>query len=319
MKLQFVTFSFLTLFSTQVLALQCGETVSGRVVMTEDLDCSGYAGYAALRLKDDAVLAGKGHKIISPNTQVGVYAEGNLIKVKDVEISGNENLIGVQGYNVVRFVLDNVTANDMYVGVDYYTETDYDCDRLKVVDSDLSRNAYGAKVISPNCEYSPRFLNTDFSDSKQFAMNLSAQKLNIREIQSNIYDRSARGLLLSAKNRILVEGLNLADAQIEGTQIYAYGAARFVGRELSLGNNSAEGINLYDIADVDIKDSEIVNSVYAIKVANDKVATDLKIARTTTSGSSALGLLVTSYGSTKFSNIDLTRNDDLDYVQISNQ
>lgn len=319
MKLQIAALSFFAILSTQAFALQCGETISSRVVMKEDLDCSSFSGYAALRLDQSAVLIGNGHKIISPNTTVGVYAEGNIVRIRDLKIIGGVNAIGVQGYNVERLVLDRVVASDMYIGVDYYTEVGFDCDRLRVVDSDLSRNSYGAKVVSPNCEYSPRFLRTDFSDSKEFALNLSAQKIRVREIHSNIFDRSTRGLLLKGKELIFLEGLDLASTQIDGTQVYAYGSEKFVARNMIVGSNSSEGLHLYDIADVNISNLQATNADVGIKVANDQVATDLKIVRTTTSGSSSIGLLVTSYGQTKFSNININRNNDFDYAVINNQ
>jgi hypothetical protein len=288
--------------------------------MTSDLDCSAYSGFSALNVKGNGILKGQGHKVISPNTSVGIYAEGQAIKIMDVEIQGSASAIGISGYNVVRLVVDNVKASGMNIGVYYYTEVDYDCDRLKVMDSDLSGNNFGAKVSSPQCEYFPRFLRTDLSNSYVYALNLSAKKIKIKEIQDNIYDGSANGLMLKATESITVSGLDLASAQIDGTQIFAYQSPQIKMNDVKVGNNQSEGIHLYDIADIELNKVEAVGSGVGIKVATDQVASKLVVANSKTSSNSAAGLLVTSYGPLKLQSINISnKNSFLDGVSIQNQ
>lgn len=308
---------FLSVFSAPAFAIQCGETITSTVKLTQNLDCSSYSGFAALSLKGNGILKGQGFKVISPNTNVGIYAEGQTIKVLDTEIVASSSATGIMGYNVVRLVVDNVKATNMNIGVDYYTDVDYDCDRLKVVDSNLSQNNYGAKVISPKCEYFPRFARTDLSGSYQYALNLNAKILRIREVQDNIYDGSANGLLLKASESIFVEGLDLAAAQIDGTQIMAYSSPKIDIKNVKVGENQSEGIHIYDVADVTLKKVEAVNSGVGIKIANEQVNSSVKVSQSSTSGNS-IGLLVAKYGSAQFNSVNVSQgNAFADAVSIA--
>ena len=158
--------TILLLGSYSASALECGDSIYEDTVMQADLDCSDYSGFAALEVKGDAVLNAKGHTITSPNTSVGIYAEGGLIKIKNLNLQGAPGSIGIMGYNVRKLVVNKTKASDMFIGVDYYTSDDYDCDRVRVSNSDLSANDYAVRVNSPNCEYTPRFVNSDFSSSR---------------------------------------------------------------------------------------------------------------------------------------------------------
>lgn len=314
------TLLLLSVFSFPAFALQCGDTVTTTVKMTKDLDCSSYSGFAALNVKGNGILKGQGKKIISPNTSVGIYAEGQTVKIMDVEIQGSTEATGISGYNVVRLVVDNVKASGMNIGVNYYTEVEYDCDRLKVVDSDLSGNNIGAKVVSPQCEYFPRFARTDFSNSYQWALNLQAKKLRIREIQDNTYDGSANGLSLKASETITVDGLDLASAQIDGVQISAYNSPQIKITDVTVGNNQSVGIDLYDVADIEIRRTEAVGAGVGIKVATEQVSSKLLVQNSKTSQNGTAGLLVTSYGAKKLQSIDISKkNSFLDFVSIQNQ
>jgi hypothetical protein len=308
-----------TLVSSSAFALNCGDTITTHVKLKNDLDCSSFSGFAAVILRGDGKLDGMGRKIISPNTSVGVYAEGNQIRVSDLKIEGAPEATGVLGYNVVRLVVDRVEARQMNIGVDYYTEVDYDCDRLRVSNSDLSGNNYAAKVIAPKCEYVPRFINNDLSNSAVTALNLSAKRLRIRDIQGNIFNGSVNGLSLKSSEQTLVEGLDLSSSQISGTQIYAYSSNELVIRNVITGE-AQEGIHVYDVKNVSIKNTEAVNNEIGIKVANDSVSTDLRIAQSKTEGNVQFGVLVTSFGSVKFSQISLPKNNEFaDTVAVFGQ
>ncbi|WP_372655705.1 hypothetical protein, partial [Halobacteriovorax sp.] len=190
--------------SYSVNALECGDSIEVDTVMTSDLDCSNYNGFAALEIKGDAVLNAKGHTISTPNTSVGIYAEGGLIKIRNLTIEGAPSAIGVMGYNVRKLVVNKTTAVDMFIGVDYYTADDYDCDRLRVSNSNLSSNEYGVRVNSPKCEYTPRFVNTDFSYSKSYALNVSAKIIRVNGVLGNDFSSSANGLLLHSQEKTAI-------------------------------------------------------------------------------------------------------------------
>lgn len=307
------------LFSTSAMAINCGDTITSTVRLKKDLDCSNFSGFAALILRGDGKLNGMGHKIISPNTSVGVYAEGNQIRVNNLKIEGAPTATGIMGYNVVRLVVDNVEARQMNIGVDYFTEVDYDCDRLRVSQSDLSGNNYAAKVVAPQCEYVPRFIGNDLSNSAITALNLSAKRLRIREIQGNILDGSTHGLSLTSSEQTLVEGLDLSSSQISGTQIYAYSSNNVIIRNVITGE-AQEGIHIYDAKNVLIQNTESINNGIGIKVANDSVATQLRIGQSKTQGNASFGVLVTSFGAVKFSQIALPKNNQfLDNVAVLGQ
>lgn len=307
----------LSLLSTSAMALTCGETLTSAVKMTEDLDCSGYEGYSALTLSENAVLKGGGHKIITPNTAVGIFARGNIIKVKNVTIEGAETAKGVEGYNVKKLILNKVTARDMNMGVDYYSEDNADCDRLRVSNSDLSSNNYGARVYAPNCEYNSRFINSDFSDSKITALNVQAKIVRILGKHNSNFDGSAHGFNLKGLEKVVIKDLDLSDSQIDGTQIFVHESDKVKIIDTVLGNANV-GVHIYNSDTVIINRTEVVDSNIAVKVATDNKATNLVVKNSETAGNN-LGVLVTSYGSTKFSNIDLSKRNIFDYVSVQNQ
>ena len=305
------------LMSASAFAVNCGDTITTKVELTEDLDCSSHTGYSALTLRGDGVLNGKGFKIITPNTNVGIYAEGNLIKVKNVVIEGNAQARAVQGYNVKKLVLNKVTANFMNMGVDYYSESNADCDRLRVSNSDLSSNNIGAKVFAPNCTYNSRFINSDFSNSSSTALVVSAKIVRVKGKHNSIFDGSANGLSLKGTEKVIIRDMDFSDSQITGTQIFVQSSKLVKVVDTVLGN-SDEGLHVYDSEEVIVNRSEVINANIGIKVANDRVPTSLDVKNSETGGNN-IGLLVTSFGSTIFSNIAIDENNTLDFYSIQNQ
>lgn len=303
-------------------ALECGQILSETTAMSEDLDCSNYEGYSALRLTGEMVLRGNGFKVISPNTQVGIYAEyGGKVKVRDLEVQGNSESVGVVGYRVDKLVVKNVKVSDVRIGVDYYAEADFNCDRLKVVDSELTSNQYAIKVFSPNCDYTPNIKNTDLSFSKNYALNIIAKRVRVSGFKSNVFDGSTNGVFLSGSEIVAIVDLDLADAQIDGTQAFIYNSGRVNIRRSSFGNNYSEGLHIYDAADVRITDVDVRNSGVGIKVATEKVATNFVGRRISSTGNSTAGVILTSFEDVKFSNITFKerQNNIEDVVNIANQ
>ncbi len=315
--MKLLTITALNLISLSAFALNCGDTITTEVKMTEDLDCSAHSGYSALSLRGEAILQGNGHRIITPNTTVGIYAEGDTIRIRNVKIEGSETAKAVEGYNVKKLILNKVIATDMYMGVDFYSEDDQSCDRLRVSNSDLSHNTYGARVNAPSCDYSPRFINSDFSYSKQVALSLSAKKIRILEKHNSIFDGSANGFNLKATEKVVIKDMDLSNAQIDGTQVFIYDTKLVRIVDSTLGN-AAEGIHVYDAEEVIIKRSTILSAGVGIKIANDRKATKLLMRHTETEANN-IGALVTSYGSTKFSEINIDDSNLFDYISVQNQ
>jgi len=305
------------LISASAFAVNCGDTITTKVKLTEDLNCSTHNGYSALTLRGNGILNGKGFKIITPNTNVGIYAEGNLIKVKNVVIEGNAQAIGVQGYNVKKLILNKVTANFMSMGVEYYSESNADCDRLRVSNSDLSSNNIGAKVFAPNCSYNSRFINSDFSNSGSTALVVSAKIVRILGKHNSVFDGSTNGFSLKGTEKVVVKDMDLSDSQISGTQIFVQSSKKVRVVDTILGN-SDEGLHVYDSEEVIVNRSEVINANIGIKVANDRVPTSLDLKNSETGGNN-IGLLVTSFGTTTFSNIAIDNNNVLDFYSIQNQ
>lgn len=309
--------ALLSTLSFSAFALNCGDTITTITEMTSDLDCSNYTGYSALTLRDDAILRGNGFKLISPNTSVGIYAEGNLIKVKNLTIEADATAKGVEGYNVQKLVLKNVTANNMNMGVDFYSEDYASCDRLKVVDSDLSSNNYGARVNAPSCDYTPKFINSDFSNSQITALKLSAKIVRILGKHNSVFDGSAHGFDLKGVEKVVIRDIDLSNSQIAGTQIFVY-STEFVKIKNTIVGNAQEGIHIYDANEVKIVNTEAINAGVGIKVANDQAATVLEIKGSETAGNN-IGALVTSYGSVPFTAIAVDENNVFDYISVQNQ
>ncbi|MAZ47441.1 MAG: hypothetical protein CME65_02695 [Halobacteriovoraceae bacterium] len=302
------------LWSLSTFAINCGDTITSKTVLEEDLDCSSYQGFAALTLRGDAILQGRDHKIISPNTSVGIYAEGNDIRVRRTIIEVSESAIGVMAYNVSKMVVNNSDISNARIGVDYYTEDEFACDRLRISNSTLVNNTNAAKVNAPNCEYTPRFVNNDFSSSKGFALDLVSKKIRIVEKQGNNFYGSANGLLLSASERVTVAGIDLSDDQIAGTSVYVYSSNEVRLRNLTLGNTE-EAIHIYDSSNIKIRKASISNTDIGIRVTNDQSDTDLLIARSDVSGD--IALLVSGYGSAVFNQVEL-KNSVFDGSMIEN-
>ncbi len=308
-------------YSASANALECGDSIEVDTVMEADLDCSSYSGFAALEIKGDAVLNAKGHSINTPNTSVGIYAEGGLIKIKNLDLSGAPGAIGIMGYNVRKLVVNKTTARDMFIGVDYYTSDDYDCDRVRVSNSDLSDNDYAVRVNSPNCDYTPRFVNSNFSNSKEYALYLTAKKIRINGLLDNDFTGSSNGLLLQSFEKTVIVNLDLSNSDIQGTQVFAYESPLVKIKDSQFGNNAGEGVHLYDINKVIMRRVSSINSGVGIKIANDRVGTEFKGRKITTNGNDIAGLILSSSNDIKFSSIDLPEesNSILDFLLIDNQ
>jgi len=293
----------LTLLSTGTYALECGDSLSADTVMEQDLDCSNYEGFAALSLSGDMILNGNGHKIISPNTYAGLYTETGKVKVKNLEIAGKADGVGIMSYNTRKLVVKNVTATDMFIGVDYNVSEDFDCDRVKIKGSNLSSNEYGVRISSPLCSFAPNILDSDFSFSKSYALNITANKIRINGLKSNTFDNSSNGLLLSGSEKVVVKNLDLSESGIDGTQVFSYSSGLVRIKDSKFGNNSYEGIHIYDAQKVVIRRVEAHNSGVGIKVVNENVATEFLGRKIASSGNETAGLLIDSSTSVKFSSI----------------
>ena len=77
-------------------------------------------------------------------------------------------------------------------------------------------------------------------------------------------------------------------------------------------------LHVYDSEEVIVNRSEVINANIGIKVANDRVPTSLDLKNSETGGNN-IGLLVTSFGTTTFSNIAIDNNNVLDFYSIQNQ
>lgn len=291
---------------SNVYALNCGDTITTTVKLESDLDCSDYTGFAALIIKENGILQGNDFSVISPNTSAVIYAEGGDIRVRRTNIVGSENNIGVMGYNVQKLVVNKSNIDGAYIGVDYYTEDSFACDRLRVSNSNVRGNEFAVRVNAPNCDYVPRFVNNDFSNSKNFALNITSKRIRLVEKQNNIFTGSSNGLLLKSDELIRIKDLDLSDAQIAGSLIYVYSSQKLVVNGAKLAN-AYEGIHAYDVAEVKIKNVLAENMEVGIKVVNESVDTDLKIKNSETNNNN-IGVLISRFGNALFTEVDLVGN-----------
>lgn len=305
-------FLLVSLSVFQVFALNCGDSITGKVQLEEDLDCSNYSGFSALSISGNAILQGNGHSIISPNTNTVIYAEGNDIRIRRTNIVGSANNIGVMGYNVQKLVVNKSTIDNAFIGVDYFTEDNFACDRLRVSNSNARGNQYAVRVNAPNCDYVPRFVNNDFSNSQIYALNLSSKKIRLIEKQNNNFSGSANGLLLNASELIRIKDLDMTNTGIAGSLIYAFQSAKLVvnGAKLS---GAYEGIHAYDVADVKIKRVVASDMQVGVKVVNESVDTNLVVRRTTTNNNN-IGLLIEEFAGAQMNSVQLINNNFNDFV-----
>jgi hypothetical protein len=139
----------------QVEVNTCGQSVSGRAVLTGDLDCTGFAGHAVivesgrLDLNGFTITGGnfygvacfKSCKIVGPGTikgsqRQGVTAAGKAT-IRDVAITGNGQE-GVEAGSVE--IRDSTITGNGYSGIR--------ADRsVKVRDSVITGNAYSGAVV----------------------------------------------------------------------------------------------------------------------------------------------------------------------------
>lgn len=305
----FIVFSLLGALST--FAVECGDTITDKVRLTEDLDCSSYQGFAALILRDNAILQGNNFRIISPNTSAGIYAEGGNIKVRSTQIIVDESSIGVMAYNVSKMIVNKSNISNARIGVDYSTEDEFACDRLRISNSTLTNNEFAAKVNAPNCDYTPRFVNNDFSNSKNYALNIISKKIRIAEKQNNSFFQSQNGLLLSASEKITLAGLDLSDDQIAGTSIFVYSSNIVRLKNLVLAN-STESIHIYDAADIKLRNVSADASDIALRVTNESQDTNLKIVGSNLV--SDIALIANSFGSATFNEVSTKKSNLLGAV-----
>jgi hypothetical protein len=305
----------LMLLTSQVFAVECGDTLTENTKLTQDLDCSNYSGFAALTLRGNTILQGNNHRIISPNTTVGIYAEGGDIRVRRTTIETNADAIGIMAYNVQKMIVNKSNISNSYIGVDYYTDDTFACDRLRISNSTLTNNQYAAKVIAPNCDYVPRFVNNDFSNSRQYALNISSQKIRLLEKQQNIFTGSENGLLLQASDKIKLVGLNLQNDGIIGTSIFIYSTDKVRAKNLVLGN-AQEGLHIYDAKDVVIKNTQVDNADVGLKVVNESVDTTVTIKKSDVTNSN-IALIIEGFGSGQFTSVT-KQNNILDGYVVEN-
>ena len=91
-------------------------------------------------------------------------------------------------------------------------------------------------------------------------------------------------------------------------------------KDSSFGNNSGEGIHLYDIENVIMRRVSVINSGIGIKVANDRVETNF-LGRKIATDENDIGVILTSSNDLKFSLIDLPEelNTIEDLLILDNQ
>jgi len=139
----FFIFSILILMVYPVLALECGDTITGNTIMAEDLNCTNATSTLALRVRDGAILDCANYKIIRDDvhqSSVGIWAsEGSTIQNCIIRGFKTGITLASQDTNKNNNILNNTIIGtfgvDDLAGISIYNEG---AENNKIINNDIS-------------------------------------------------------------------------------------------------------------------------------------------------------------------------------------
>ena len=96
----------------------CGTTITADLALTQDVDCTGYTGYALTIGASGVTLEGNGYRILAPDSSRAISSVGfDDVTVQNVEVVGWCSGIGVYLSDGTGLTVDNVVADARSYGV----------------------------------------------------------------------------------------------------------------------------------------------------------------------------------------------------------
>lgn len=299
----------LILFSTNSHALYCGEWIDGEVSLTEDLDCTGHAGYALVAKNTTATINGNGFSIIVPDAIAGIYAEGSSLSLNNVAIVGSESNIGIQAYNNYFLETNNVIANDFKLGIDSVFDSYGDvglCQGLNLQNSSFEGSVeFGVRVTAPNCLGNVIFEGVSLENSQNYGATVNVDKFILDGLNGSSVHNSYGGFLVYARE-VELRNIDFSAQDVENETMLIIGSQKVTVQNSDFsGPEGSGGIGMH-ICEVDeVYIDNIVSNGHDVGV---KISTGSKQTTVTLNNSefvenATAGLLLSELAGVPFANV----------------
>ncbi|MFZ4715569.1 MAG: hypothetical protein ACOYL6_17730 [Bacteriovoracaceae bacterium] len=277
--------SFMKIFHAEAsVAVSCGAVITSNTTVSGTLDCSNYTGDYGLIIYGNNVTFDGGStkfKLIFPQGKVGILAYGNNVEVKNTEVNGVTNGMGILLYDSENGKVRGNKTNNNLIGITAYAEN-VTMNQV-VVTGNISQNnsLFGIRVNSAWSNNkkvsSPTINNNDLSSNQHYALHVRTDNLNFDGSNNvNILTGSTNGWYLTGGTFSFQNmNINSNSTTVTKTQIFVAEANNISLSSVQLsgsGGNSAQeayGLHAYKANNVIVNNCGFQNYNVGVKVATE--------------------------------------------------
>ena len=324
-------------FYAEAQAIQCGSVITSSVTVSGTLDCSSYTGkYGLILYGNNITLDGTSSKfkLIFPQGKVGILLYGNQTKVKNVEVSGMTNGMGILIYDSNQSEVEDSKANNNLIGITAYAENKQ-MNQVEIEDNEAKNNVlFGIRINSDwsanKRVNSPEIDGNNLSGNQYYALHIRTDNMTFDGSHNvNTITGSTNGWYLTGGSyNVQNFSMNSNAYSVTKTQIFVAEVNNFNMNSMTLagsGGNAAQeayGVHAYKTSNVSINNSTIQNYNVGVKVATDGgVTSNINVSSGNISNNTFAGIMAQGYDNTQLcpniNNVSYSNNGSYNLWKVS--
>jgi hypothetical protein len=267
-------------------AIQCGSVITSDISLSGTLDCSNYTGqYGLIIYGSSAGLEGSSSsskfKLIMPQGKIGILVYGDSTKVKNVEVNGVLNGMGILVYDSNQSEIKDCRTNNNLIGIAAYAENKQ-ITKLEIHENESKNNTLFGIRLNSNWSANKKITgakihDNDLSNNQYYALHIRSENMTLNNDDlTNIMTGSMNGWYLTG-GVINIQNIQFTnnDSSVQKTQVFVAEATQLNISNVSMTGNGATttqeayGIHAYKISNINISNTNIQNYDVGIKVATE--------------------------------------------------
>jgi parallel beta-helix repeat protein len=298
-----------------LVTVACGDVITQSIRVANNLNCPDVDGFALSVKGDNIKIDGNGHSINAENAIAGVYVEGSGNTVTNFKI--NDTRFGIYAYNASGLTVTKNDVSDNETGIWIYADQPM-ASTIKVTNNKATGNdEFGVHFAQDGAGsiVSPTVSNNNFSKSGDYAMYLNVTRFDLDFTDNNDLQASLNGLYLK-NGTFSIKGVTLSGEKIVRAAIFVDSAEYIEVNALDVSTVLNQdpmqqhiGLDLYRVKKFKIAGLLAYNNDVGLKLETEQGAQPSgSIKCSYFLNNLVAGIMVSSYDSTPYGNLDLDNN-----------
>lgn len=311
--------------------VNCGDTITESVEITNDLNCPNTVGFALNIVGSNIVVKGK--KINAPNATAAIYAEGSNITLQNFDAQGVQNGYGVLAYNTPGIKIDDNNFSNNQIGIMVYTDS-LTLNDIKITDNKATNSTVAGirtGFDAPGAINNPIISENDVSNSRGYSILIEAVTLNTVTDDNNMKN-SQHGIYIEAADVTLKDldfspnsgrcGRTVVNNSVYGVTIFIANAQNVVVRNVDVSNNrpgyQTIGLDLYRPIKFDIQGLIADYNMAGLKIENEMgTAPTGTVSKCSFKKNELAGILIQSYDGSPYGVVKISSSNKFDLLSGS--